>query len=231
MKFLKDIKDWKECINEVVCGDCLEGMKLIPDSSIDLVLTDPPYGMDYQSSHRAEKFDKIELDLDIGWFPCFAENIYRVLKENTHAYIFCNDYAISHFRKELENVGFNVKRTLVWVKNNHSSGDLEGDFGNKTEFILFAHKGRRELAGKRETNVLCFDRVSQLRHPTEKPVLLNQWLLSKSTEGNNIVLDPFMGSWTTARAAVDLKRNFIGFEISPKYCAIGEKRLEQQNLF
>lgn len=124
-------------LNQVILGDCLEIMKTFPDKSVDLVLTDPPYGMDYQSSRRIDKYDKISGDKDISWFKPFANEIYRILKDNSHIYIFCNDYAISDFRKGLEDVGFTNKRTMVWVKNNHTSGDLEGDYGNKTEFLLF----------------------------------------------------------------------------------------------
>jgi site-specific DNA-methyltransferase (adenine-specific) len=233
MKHLKEIKDWKEMINAVVCGDCLEGMKMIPDKSIDLVLTDPPYGMNYQSSWRtaSDKFSKIDNDVSLEWIRPFLIESYRVLKDNTHLYLFCNDYAISDFRKELELVGFTAKRTLVWVKNNHTSGDLEGDYGNKTEFVLFAHKGRRRLNGSRETNVLSFNRVSELKHPTEKPTKLCGYLVGKSSNQGDLICDPFMGSWTTARACKDLGRDFIGFELSEEYCKIGEKRLAQEVMF
>jgi len=143
MKHLKDIKSWKECINEIICGDCLEGMKSIPNDSIDLVLTDPPYGMNYQSSWRTDKFDKIENDDNLEWIEPFCKSIYRILKDNSHTYIFCNEYTIGDLRLYLKNAGFVLKRMLVWVKNNHTSGDLEGDYGNKTEYIIYAHKGRR----------------------------------------------------------------------------------------
>jgi len=216
---------------ELHCGDCLEIMKTIPDKSIDLVLTDPPYGMDYQSSRRTEKYDKIDNDISLEWLRPFLQEAFRVLKDDTHIYLFCNDYAISDFRKELEAVGFTPKRTLVWVKNNHTSGDLEGDYGNKTEFLLYAQKGRRELNGKRETNVLNFDRTATTQHPTQKPVDLNAFLIRKSSEENQTILDPFMGSGTTLVAAKLLNRNAVGIEISPEYCKIAEDRLRQEVLF
>ena len=219
-------------INKIINGDYLEVMKQMPDKCVDLVLTDPPYGMSYQSAWRTAtpKFSKIEKDDDVSWFPEFIAEAYRVLKDDSHIYIFCNDYAISEFRKAMGEVGFTPKRTLVWVKNNHTSGDLEGDYGNKTEFILYAQKGRKELTGKRETNVLNFDRVADLKHPTEKPVDICQFLIQKSSNVGDIVLDPFIGSGTTARAAADLHRNYIGIEIDPEYCKIAELRLKQQVL-
>ena len=221
----------EDYINKVIQGDCLEVMKDMPDKCVDLVLTDPPYGMDYQSSRRTDKYEKIENDVDLGWFPDFAKETYRILKNNTHAYIFCNDYAISLFRTELERVGFQTKRTLVWVKNNHTSGDLEGDYGNKTEFLLFVHKGRRELNGKRETNVLNFARSNTDYHPTQKPVELCSFLLDKSTIPEEIVFDPFMGGGSTLIASKQLNRKYIGIELSQKYCDIANERLAQDLLF
>lgn len=213
-------------LNQIIHGDCLEVMKTFPDKSIDLVLTDPPYGMSYQSSRRTEKYDMILGDTDLSWFPKFAKEAYRLLKDDSHIYVFCNDYAVSDFRRELEFAGFQNKRTLVWVKNNHTSGDLEGDYGNKTEFCLFVHKGRKELNGKRDTNVLQFDRVATELHPTQKPVDLMEFLIIKSSSEGEVVLDPFAGSGTTGVACKMLKRNYICIEKEEKYVNICHERLQ-----
>ena len=213
-------------INKIVQGNCLEVLKGIPDESIDLCLTDPPYGMNYQSSWRIDKHDKIIFDDSIEWFESFAKQLFRIMKNDTHTYIFCNDYAISYFRNWLELAGFVNKRVLVWVKNNHTSGDLEGDYGNKTEFLLYAHKGKRKLNGKRNTNVLYYSRENTDNHPTAKPISLCGFLIEKSSNKSDIVLDPFSGSFTTALAAEMLNRNWIGIELSPEYCAIGQQRLD-----
>lgn len=214
-------------------SDCLELMKTFPDKSFDLVLTDPPYGMSYQSSWRTDKHEMIAFDdgKDIGWLIPFLKESYRLLKDDRHMYIFCNDYLFSEFFKWVEPCGFTMKRTLVWVKNNHTSGDLEGDYGNKTEWVIFLHKGRRALNGKRETNVLNFDRVNTNSHPTEKPAKLLQFLISKSTSEGESILDPFAGSGSTITAAKYLNRNATGIEISEKYCEIARNRLAQQSLF
>ena len=68
-------------------------------------------------------------------------------------------------------------------------------------------------------------------HPTQKPVELMRWILENYSKPTDLICDPFMGSWTTARACKDLGRNFIGFELEEDYCKIGEERLRQQNLF
>lgn len=205
-------------------------MKTIPDGSYDMVLSDPPYGMSYQSSRRTDKHEKIAFDDSIEWFEDFAKDLFRVLKDNTHAYVFCNEYALSYFRDWLEKAGFTNKRTLVWVKNNHTSGDLEGDYGNKTEFILYAQKGRRELNGHRDTNVLNYSRVNSDNHPTEKPTDICRYLIQKSSNEGETVFDPFMGSGTTLVAAKSERRSATGIELSEKYCEIARKRLEQDTL-
>lgn len=214
-------------IDQIICGDCLEVMKEIPDKSVDLVVTDPPYGMNYQSSWRTNKHEKILLDNSIEWFEVFAKEVFRILKDNTHIYIFCNDYAISYFRTWLNEAGFNNKRVLVWVKNNHTAGDLYGDYANKTEFILYSQKGRRLLNGNRDTNVLNFARVNTDKHPTAKPEKLCSYLIEKSSQENDIILDPFLGSGTTAVACLELNRHFIGIELSSEYCEIAKKRIRE----
>jgi site-specific DNA-methyltransferase (adenine-specific) len=216
---------------EIIQGDCLEVMKTFADGSVDLILTDPPYGMAYQSSWRTDRYDKIVGDENLEWLSPFLEEAFRVLKDNRHIYLFCNDYAVSDFRREMKNKGFVPKRALVWVKNNHTSGNLEGDYGNKTEFIAWGHKGRRELLGKRDTNVISEKRSTTERHPTQKPIDLMMYFIQKSTVEGEVVLDPFLGSGTTALAAKTMNRGYIGIEIDPGYCEIARSRLSQDSLF
>ena len=213
-------------INKIHHWDCLELMRLIPDKSIDLVLTDPPYGMSYQSSWRIDKHNKIENDENIDFIEPFLIEAYRVLKDDTHCYIFCNDYAISDFRKLAENIWFTPKRTLVRIKNNHSSGDLEWDYANITEFCLFFHKWRKELNWWRDRNTLYYDRESCDDHPTVKSKQMIRYLIEKSSNKWDIVLDPFVWSWTTCVWAKESSRWYIGIEIDKGYCDSANKRLQ-----
>lgn len=216
--------------NQVLHGDCLQEMLNIPSESVDLCLTDPPYGMSYQSSWRTDKHEKIALDDSIEWFEGFARELFRIMKNDTHVYVFCNEYAVSHFRDWLGTAGFTNKRTLVWVKNNHTSGDLEGDYANKTEFVLFAQKGRRLLNGGRDTNVLQYSRVATDNHPTEKPVDLCEYLIRKSSTEGEIVFDPFAGSGSSLVAAKNANRDYLGIELSEKYVKVCQARLAQEVL-
>lgn len=212
---------WRSLRNRIIQGDCLDVLKRMSPASVDLIVTDPPYGMRYRSG----RLGPIRGDDDTSWFPLFIEQAYRVLKENSHIYVFCNDYAISDFRRSMKAVGFTPKRTLVWVKNCHGKGDLRGDYATKTEFILYAHKGRRLLNGRRESNVLTFKRVRRLQHPAEKPEDLIGYLISKSSSPGDLVLDPFAGSGTTCAAAEKLGRDYLGVEYAPGYVRIARERL------
>jgi len=214
---------------QVIQGDCL---KLLPQTvaeSADLILTDPPYAIHYRSNRRVArpKFDHIAGDQPGDWMEEFARQAFRVLKPNRHLYCFCRYDTYPRFYHAFESAGFTMKRTLIWVKNNHGSGDLKGDYAPKDEWIIFAQKGRRTLFGKRAFNILPFDKVpsAELLHPTQKPVPLLKYLIEKSTDKGEVILDPFAGVLSTAVAAVELKRSFIAVETSREFLTRGFRRL------
>jgi site-specific DNA-methyltransferase (adenine-specific) len=213
-------------VNKIIQGDCCAILRQLPDNSVDVLLTDPPYGMQY----RAKKWGKpMQGDGDLSWFPPFIQEAYRLLKPNTHAYLFCNEYGLATFRSEMAAAGFKVKRLLVWVKDQHTAGDLGGDYANRTEYLLFGHKGRRKLNGHRDTNVLFFKRAGRKRdHPTEKPEDILRYLIQKSSAPGELVLDPFAGSGSTCKAAKDLGRRFLGIEIDPRYAEIARQRVADE---
>ena len=210
---------------ELIHGDCLEEMKKIPDGSIDMVLTDPPYGMSFQSNYRKEKYNTIKNDDSLSWIDEFVSQTYRIAKNNTAHYVFCSFHNIDIFKQSFQK-RFKVKNILVWEKNNTSMGDLKADFAPKIEFILFLQKGRRLINGKRDPNIFKFARTGNKNHPTEKPVDLNEYLLSKFSAEIEIVLDPFMGSGSTGVACKNLNRKFIGIELDETYFNIAKQRIE-----
>lgn len=205
-------------------GDCFELMKEIENESIDMILTDPPYGMDFRSNHRKSRHDSIKNDSNVDWLPHFAQECFRVAKNNTAHYVFCSFHKIDLFKQAFEQ-HFCVKNILVWEKNNTSMGDLEHDFAPKLEFILFLQKGQRKINGARDPNIFKYPKTKNEYHPTEKPVGLCGYMLSKFSDLGDLVLDPFMGSGTTGIACANLQREFIGIELSEKYFRIAEKRI------
>ena len=206
-------------------GDCLELMKDIPDGSVDMVLTDPPYGMNFQSNYRKNKHEVIENDSNLDWISDFVSEIYRVSADNSAHYIFCSWHNIDIFKQEFEKK-FRIKNILTWVKNNTSMGDLKGDFAPRTEFILFMHKGRQLIRGKRDSNVLEFKRTRNELHPSQKPVDMLEYMIEKFSDSGNLIVDPFMGSGSTGVACVNTNRKFIGIEKVDKYFEIAEKRIK-----
>jgi len=217
---------------KLIQGDCLEVMKEIPDKSVDLVLTDPPYGMSFKSNYREEKYKEIINDSDLSWLDYFVNEIYRVTKENTAHYVFCSFHNIDLFKQALEKK-FTIKNLLVWEKNNTGMGDLTADFASKTEFIWFIQKGRREIIGSRDPNIFTARKTGNNFHPTEKPIDLMEYLLSKFSNSEDTILDPFMGAGSTGIACKLSKRKFIGIELDQDYFKIAQDRINntQSQLF
>jgi len=215
-------------MNKVILGDSLKILKKGTDESIDLIITDPPYGMSFQSNHRKEKHLKIDNDNNLEWLDSFVEQAHRVLKKDTHFYCFCSWHHIDIFKQTIQKY-FEVKNILIWVKNNTGMGDLFGDYAPKHEFIIYARKGKRKLNGRRDSNILEYKKTGNKLHPTEKPVDMFEFLIQKSSEKNDLILDPFAGSGTTAIACINTKRNYILIEKEPEYIDIINKRIDECN--
>jgi DNA modification methylase len=228
-------------LNRIYQRDCIEGLRLIPENSIDLVIADPPYGIDYNSNwskdagyrRKVKTVDGIKNDGNDNndFLAEVLSEIDRVLKPNSHVYWFTRWDRIALQQPLLES-HFKLKNALVWMKNNWSMGDLTGAYAGQYESILFAQKGRRtlnEVAGKRRhTDVLQYDRVpaNKLRHSHEKPEDLIEFLIRKSSNEGEIVLDPFCGSGTTAVCSARLNRNFVTFELEQEFIEIANGRLD-----
>lgn len=213
----------------LINDDSLNFIKTIPANSIDLVLTDPPYGIEFQSHRRKEIYDKIKNDNSLEWLGNFFSECNRIMKDNTAIYCFCSWHNVDIFKKAFEK-NFKLKNVLVWVKNNHGSGDLQASYAPKYEFILYGNKGRRKFTGKRMEDVFFANKTGNKLHPTEKPVdLLMSFILNSSNE-NDLVFDPFMGSGSTGEACMRTNRKFLGVELDENYYNTSKIRLNSINL-
>lgn len=228
---LEDVRPITTTDPNLIHGDCLTELLKLPDNSIDCLITDPPYGIDYQSNHRTAtpEFEKIKNDQDQALYLLgqSLEIISHKIKTNSHLYIFCSWKNYPEFKKVVETY-FNIKNLLVWEKNNWSMGDLEGNYAEQYELIIFAEKGRRILFGGRDTNILHYDRVGTLIHPTEKPISLLEHLIEKSTKEDEVVLDPFMGSGSTCLAAKNKHRKYIGIELDKQWFDAAQGRINEK---
>lgn len=189
---------------EVRRQDALALLRSLGAESVDLILTDPPYGISYQSNRTEKGSAAIEADWNFQFGP-FLREVERVLVEGGAAYIFTRWDVFPLWHQSVNGVReMAAKNLIVWEKDNHSAGDLKGNFGFKWEGIMMLVKGRHRLRGHRHTNIWSFARVprKQQRHPAEKPVALLQRAIEASTDKDALVVDPFCGSGSTAEAAV-----------------------------
>jgi site-specific DNA-methyltransferase (adenine-specific) len=141
--------------------------------------------------------------------------------------MFCSWHHIDFFKQEFEKY-FKLKNIIVWEKNNHGTGDLKGSYAPKYELVLFGEKGRNTNRRKRREDIMKYDKIpsSKLLHPTEKNVsMLEDFILDFSDE-KDIILDPFMGSGSTAIACINTNRRYIGFELDKNYYDITNNRIQ-----
>lgn len=211
-------------VNQVNCIDWQDGIKQVLDNCIDLVVTDPPYGMKFQSNHRKVKHKSIQNDDNLDWLGDWCKELKRVCKPEAHLYVFCSWHNVDVFKQEL-GAYFQIKNILIWEKNNTGMGDLEGDYAPKYEMVIFCSNGSKKLNGGRDANILKAKRTGNENHPTEKPVNLIRYLIEKSSNKGDLVLDTFAGSFSTAQACKEIGRDFICFEIEPEYCRTAKNLL------
>lgn len=217
-------------MQQIIQGDCLEVMKQWPDNHFDLVLTDPPYGINaggvLAKNYHLDNYGAAKRTNYGGgtWdnFTPSQEYFDEMIRISKKQVIFGAQY----FADKLPVSG----KWIVWDKK---ESDLMGNSFSDCELAWTSEAGATRIVrylwnGMIQKNMKDKD---QRVHPTQKPVsvmrTLIQWF---SDDGQTIILDPFMGSGTTLRAAKDLGRDCIGIELDPKYCEIAEQRLRQQVL-
>lgn len=214
----------------LIHGDCLQELKKLDADSVDLVVTDPPYNMDYGGRGEINKLDKfandnMEAEEHSKWFTKIVKECHRVLKEDTAIYVFID---FRNYARIYNVIGeyFDIKNCIVWNKNSIGMGKC---FRFQHEFIIYAQKGKPQLdfKGRGISDVWSIDRDlrSDYTHPTQKPRSVMYKPVEYSSKEGDLVLDPFVGSGTTGIVCKELNRRFIGMEIAKKYYDIAEKRI------
>ena len=221
----------------LIQGDCMKVLPTLPDESVDLIVTDPPYGIKYVSKHSTDPIYRKNVADTTLWDKHFdikttpIKEMLRILKPNGHMYVFSRWDCLYDLPKP--------DRLLIWFKNDYGMGDLD-DWSPSYEVILLFKKGKRKLNGKRPQDVLTFHKVAnfsvrsntglnKMYHPTEKPIRLIEHIIDKASNEGDVILDPFLGSGTTMKACLETKRNCIGIEIEPKYIEICKKRMNWES--
>lgn len=217
--------------------DCLTVIKELPDNSIDLIVTDPPYpttarGNSGNSGGMCKKklFSKGQV-FNHNSIDCseYAPEFYRILKDGTHCYIMTNHKNLQHILNTFVDTGFHFIKSLIWVKDNKIMGQA---YMSQFEYILFFRKGSfKKINNCGISDVLMIPNKKlkgedgQNLHDTEKPVELMTTLVSESSNENELVLDPFMGIGSAGIACKNLNRNFIGIELDENYFKIAKERI------
>lgn len=208
-------------INKVICGDCLDVMREIPDGGVDLILTDPPYNApDIGPQHKKYSYGKMQLPLKE--YKAFCQGWIKEAKRLSKRIVFTPGIANMCFYPQ-------PLWCLCWHKPASVSFNRMGGFNAWEPIFIYGKipKGKRLGQDYILCNTLNLKKGIESLHPCPKPPRLWNILIDKFSEKDEIILDPFIGSGTTSRGCKDLKRNFIGIEINPDYCKIAEERLAQ----
>ena len=209
--------------NKLICGDSTIELLTIPDGSIDLIITDSPYGKRFGDNRSKYKDHITKSTIENNGFDealTLLDSVCKILVDKTkpdcHCYFFTSWAVYPEFLEIIKRY-FTVKNMIVWDKQNHSCGDLEYSWGNRHELIIFATKGKRPLSHRKQ-DIISIPKVSsqKLIHPTQKPVEIITELLDVSLQPSDLVCDPFMGSGSTIKALKDhqIDCNYIGIEFS-----------------
>lgn len=211
-------------------SDAVEWLRTVPNESVDLIITDPAY-------ESLEKHRKIGTTTRLKksksssneWFSIFPNNrfeelfieAFRVLKKNTHFYLYCDQETMFVAKPIAEKIGFKFWKPIVWDKEKIGMGY---HYRARYEFILFFEKGKRKLNNLGIPDVLSYPRIRG-GYPTEKPIELSKTLIEQSSELNDIVVDTFLGSGSVGDAALSVDRKFIGCDISNSAMQLTRERL------
>lgn len=215
------MKPIREFTNRIICGDCVEVMKEMPSRSIDFVLTDPPYLVNYKDKDGKPAYPNDDND---NWLkPAFSE-VFRVLKDNSFCVSFYGWSKVERFVEAWKEAGFYPVAHFVAPKK----------YASQQKFVRYYHeqayllaKGRPRQPETALSDVLEWHYTENRIHPTQKPLVSLMPLITTYSKIGDIVLDPFAGSGSIALAAKQLFRKYIGIELTHKYSSLAQERLRR----
>ena len=212
---------------KLIHGDSLTVLRQMEPESVDAIITDPPYGINYVSPTGAR------IQNDTAPFIWFLYDAFRVLKPGSSGrgtlVCFTRWDVQQVFIDAIRLAGFIVKSEVIWDKIQHGMGDLKSQFAPSHENIIFAVKGKFSFPGHRPKDLITHRKLpgSQMIHPTEKPVPLLADLITAVTKPGDLILDPFAGSGSTLVAAKKTGRRFTGIELDDVHYAKAQRRIEE----
>ena len=216
--------------NTLVKGDALTILRQMESESINFIITDPPYGIDYQSNRPRSKepgAKKPKIANDKSPFIWWLYDAFRILADGGGLLCFSRWDVQQVFIDAMKIAGFSVKSVIIWDRMVHGMSDLKSAFAPRYDTCIFATKGFYVFPNDRPFDVIQSQRLdgSKLTHPNEKPVELMRMLIEATTKPNDLILDPFMGSGTALVAAIKSGRRYMGVEISPEHYQTAQQRV------
>ena len=211
--------------------DCLDGMKEIEEGSVNLIVTDPPYTMTKRGKSCRPNWMPNSMGSNVfnGKIPNAKQwmtECYRVLGEKSHFYTFVNINDITQYLKTAKEIGFKLHNIISMIKD---TGMPNRWYYKQTELLLFFRKGKakpiNDYTSRDNVNVIMPKKSNGKLHITQKPLDFIEKIVTNSSNINDLILDPFIGSGTTAIAALNTHRNFIGFELDKGYYDIANQRI------
>lgn len=214
----------EQYLNRVLHGDCIRWMKELEDKSIDMVLTDIPYNEANRQSNGLRNLDKSNADILTFDLQEFLVECDRVCKGSF--YIFCGFQQLSEIDRYFRQNKIS-RRCIVWEKTNPSPMNSKYIWLSGIELCVYGKKPKATFNDKYRNTVLKYPVGRSKIHPTEKPLKLFEELISISSNEGDVVLDACIGSGTTAVAAINLNRKFIGIEQDWDYCLMANGRIKK----
>jgi DNA modification methylase len=211
----------------ILLGDSVEILPTLEKKSFDLLLSDPPYGMDFKSGwNNQEKIANDKIEDTITLFENVLRESVPLLKDDAHFYLFGNIDYLPEIKPIIEKY-LNLKNVLIWDRKVIGMGDLK-TYGFSYDVVYFGYNKKwKDLNGTRDRDILQFNRVTPSAniHPTEKPIDLLEYLIKKSTNENDKILEPFAGGGSTLIACKNTNRLATGIEIEDKYFDLIKTRI------
>lgn len=205
-------------------GDCLEVIKNI-EREINLVITDPPYGIETHNTRGGTKDYKDGEDYALELMDKLCELLKEKCSSDAHLYFFSGYTNAWRFKQILEKYFYVQDNPLIWVKENHTMCDFSKAYPNKHEYIWFCKNGEGRNLLNCVPDVITEKRQNETCHSAEKPVKLIEKIIEQSGYSKDLVLDPFMGSGSTGIASKNKNMNFIGIELDEEWFKLAKSRI------
>ena len=247
-------------LNKIIRGNCIDKLRELPDKSIDLIFSDPPYNLQLQKTlyrNNGKKFDGVSDDWDkFNSFEEYDSFCYqwlkeckRVLKDNASIWVIGSFQNIFRVGKTIQDLGYWILNDILWIKTNPVPNFKGTRFNNAHETLIWASKNKNSRYTFHYKSMKIFNDDKQMRsnweiplcsgnerikdkngekvHSTQKPAELLYRVILSTSNINDVILDPFMGSGTTGAVAKRLQRNFIGIEREEKYIKVANDRIKK----